>query len=897
MAVLSPRRRRLAGIAVDPILPRRDDVLPRMDVAIFAGFAASGPVNLPVAVEDVAEFTRIFGSDAPLAWDAERGSTVYAQLAPAVRAFFDNGGRRCWIIRLARNAHVNALRVPGVAAIINGMPEPLLLCARAPGSWSDGVALSASITSARFSGTLGKDGALQVRAPNVPPIVVGDLLRLTNSASDVEVYGAVAEVTPWSDTEAAMERVLGLRLDPLTVLERGITPDVAWTATVGGKKMDALVRPVLPSAASGSAAIELSATPEEAPEPGEIVVLRLGGDAAIVAVEEVTDVADDGASPPGQRVLVTGQARRVAAMPAGEMEWTIERIRLDLWAHTAADGLLRAIDLGLGPRHRRHVELLPDDARLYGGTRPDADVWADVVTPRLPAAGTPIPEGQLPDLCIPISLGALPVHYLSATVPDDVPLVRDGLGAFDATLFGDAALMDSRASTLLADGEYARFLGPVARPVLDGIHGALGIDEATIIAVPDATQRGWSRQDGVVISSAVTPPAAEAPPVCAPDDFVDCSAPPAPAPASLWATALPGGDRITLTWQSSEPNEFEVQEATSADWRGALTVKTSPATTVTLGGRAPGDHYFRVRGVKPATAWSDGVSVRLVPGGGWLTPSASDYDENVLIAVHRLLLRLASGRRDLIAVLSLPVHYSDDEAAAHLRHLSVPAATDVVPALTSGEADASSFGALYHGWTYVRDDLGLRALPPDGAVIGSMARRANERGAWIAPANEPLRGVLAVERPASTTGLLDLLERQVNVVRATPRGFAVLSEDTLASDDEIRPINVRRLLILLRRLATRLGADYVFEPNDDAFRRMVQRGFEAMLGDLFRRGAFAGPTAATAFEVITGDALNTDNTNDAGQFIVELRVAPSRPLSFLTLRLVQTGERVSVTGA
>ena len=116
-------------------------------------------------------------------------------------------------------------------------------------------------------------------------------------------------------------------------------------------------------------------------------------------------------------------------------------------------------------------------------------------------------------------------------------------------------------------------------------------------------------------------------------------------------------------------------------------------------------------------------------------------------------------------------------------------------------------------------------------------------------------------------------------------------------EDDLRPINVRRLLILLNRLATRLGSTYVFEPNDDAFRRMVQRGFEAMLGDLFERGAFAGSTTDTAFQVVTGESLNTRQSVEQGRFIVELRVAPSRPLTFVSIRLVHTGERITVTGA
>src|SRR5712691_233336 len=98
-AATAPRR--LAGIAFEARPPASPDVLPRMDVAGFVGFAASGPVNIPVPVEDTASFTAIFGGEASLAWDVGRGEQATAQLAPAVRAFFGNGGRRAWIVRVA----------------------------------------------------------------------------------------------------------------------------------------------------------------------------------------------------------------------------------------------------------------------------------------------------------------------------------------------------------------------------------------------------------------------------------------------------------------------------------------------------------------------------------------------------------------------------------------------------------------------------------------------------------------------------------------------------------------------------------------------------------------------------------------------------------------------------
>ena len=122
-----------------------------------------------------------------------------------------------------------------------------------------------------------------------------------------------------------------------------------------------------------------------------------------------------------------------------------------------------------------------------------------------------------------------------------------------------------------------------------------------------------------------------------------------------------------------------------------------------------------------------------------------------------------------------------------------------------------------------------------------------------------------------------------------------LNSDTLSNDEDLRPVNVRRLLMLLRRAALKLGANYVFEPNDSSFRRSVQRGFEALLDGMFLRGAFAGRTARDAFQVVVDSTLNTPASVDQGRFIVELRVAPSLPMTFLTIRLVQTSDRGVVT--
>ena len=244
----------------------------------------------------------------------------------------------------------------------------------------------------------------------------------------------------------------------------------------------------------------------------------------------------------------------------------------------------------------------------------------------------------------------------------------------------------------------------------------------------------------------------------------------------------------------------------------------------------------------------------------------------------------------MFAVLAMPEHYRDGEAISH--------STELKSQLFGSEQGAYSFGALYHPWLigHEEDDLlNLRSNPPDGAMAGVIAMRSAQRGPWISPANEPLHGVVDMTPSIARSSRQALQDSLINLVRQEPDGFLCLCELTLSDDPDLSSINVRRLLSFLRKTALRVGVNYVFEPNTNEFRRSVQRGFEILFDKLLLLGAFAGRTSREAYQVVTDSTVNTRQTADKGQFVVELRVAPSVPLRFLTVRLTQSADRTFVT--
>jgi hypothetical protein len=976
-----------------------------MDVAVFVGFTASGPLQTPVAVESEAQFAAIFGQDAPLAWDVERGEQAYAHLAPAVRAFFRNHGLRCWVIRVARQrvsdgkaqkdlnfARSNYFPIPGLArAEFDGEKlkriTPAFARARSEGSWSDplrvGSALLSSSIQVNSVKTPPDDSGnyqLNINRPTPQNIAAGDLLRMTFSdslgndryvlflpvakveqgkQSPPSTPGATIDVTgrkavwfevlssnslpaPGSPVKVA---VFTREADALSSDEHDVISGFESRPPYEGTLNPHLTNPPMagaPSIQDGDSQtvmLKLSnCTALDTPARGSVMQIDLGTGALWMTVEELAFSAGESGS-----AFVWGKAFKQSGLPSDVQGIPVcEVLTFEIWVRKAEEYSVSLSDLGLVAAHGRYWAGLPSDEEVYRDPDPAATetpatiLWRQVGDLfRFPLAGIHTPG----EFYFPLTMPAVAEDFLGPVMLQGTELERDGLAKFDADLFIDPDLIDVKTEDLANEAEYLLYLSPRPRR-LSAVHAAFALEEATIVAVPDAVHRGWVRRD----SKALIEPGLSSPPT-RPEwwHFIDCNPPrkqppplsdcdPKPAPPSPikpvsepeWGNFLSCAIRIieppplfgfpkistdgtfTLSWGSSPPlqAQFELQESGTPDFDDAPPIYSGPLTSCTLYGRKGGDYYYRVRAIinENTSNWSNGVAVRVETNARWALEEKKGYSAAPLLAVQRALLRMCAARGDLFAVLSLPEHYREDNAIEHVMLLKatpdLASPTQGVSPLGFGEANAFSYGAVFHPWLIEREELQGEALirmPPCGAVAGVFADRALQRGAWLAPANQPLRGVVSLEPVLDPGRRLDLQEARVNLLRQEPRGFVVLDADTLSGEVDLRPINVRRLLILLRRQALRLGAIYVFEPNSPAFRRMVDRGFTEMLDGMFERGAFAGATPSSSYQVVTDDSLNTPESVDQGRFIVELRVAPSLPMTFVTIRLVQTSERSLAT--
>lgn len=924
---------RLPGIYVDRVDPPAPEGLPRMDVAVFIGLAASGPVHRAIALESVAAFEAVFGGDVPLAFDAARGETIVSNLARSVRAFFSNGGRRCWVVRVAMTAELADLwgaadggatrssfalsgilaRAPASGGVASRV-RPALLAARSLGSWADEISLSARVL--RESVAIDAPKAHAARGftfADRSGLAAGDMLELAARNGSSVRYAKVVRVDSGI--------VWALWIAGFAPLETAGASETGQAQVAGDSRLyDAKM--------TEGSETSLTITEAVAASPlvlGRWVKFERQGKADWLMIDRID---------PKDRKTAIGRAWRQVGSHMPQGDFAARRCTLEI-AENAGDARSSAAGIGLAREHPAAIQAVLDDDLFYApaesrvAARRAAFALTEAERVRL-AAVTPRPEAislfgsadftaadrvALRTGWLPLGLGAAFGEPARAIHSGADALTRDGLDTIDERLFLDPRLAPLTLTGLAAEAERLRDL---EEEQLFGIHAAIDIPSdlyspASLIAVPDAGQPAIAPAADRHLPPAPKPGEPRLPRWT---NHLD-GCPPAPPTGTLtgpdWSRFLDGETEILATpvlvdpptsspdgnyaieWQADVAGTvYVLEEAARFDFADAAEVlRAANATSFAATSRAEGTYYYRLH-VERAGNTSQYAACRVVVRKTGMVVVADNADAlgERLRRVQVPLLRLCAATQDFFALLSLPRDFRAAEAGDHARALAKLApgfgGTD---ALGAAESRALSYGALYHPWLATLRDQSLSATAPDGAIAGLYARRATARGAWIAPANDILSDILGLDPALPDGDLVGLDAAQVNVIRRMPAGFTMLDEDTLSEDADWRQVHVRRLMMLIRRAALRRGFTYVFEPNGDVTRRAVERSFSTMLDDLETRGAFASAQPGGAWRVQLPEAAND---RDEGRLTVEIAVAPANALRTLILRLTQIGNRLTI---
>ena len=142
----------------------------RTDVAGFVGIAVSGPMDTAVPVQSWKQFQAYFG-----------GFTGSGFLAYAVRSFFENGGSRCWVVRVASNDPAGgALASRLELASTTAGRSVWNICASSPGTWGNALTVSMREThQAQTTGWLEKNHPERIIVASTTGFTRATLVRLS----------------------------------------------------------------------------------------------------------------------------------------------------------------------------------------------------------------------------------------------------------------------------------------------------------------------------------------------------------------------------------------------------------------------------------------------------------------------------------------------------------------------------------------------------------------------------------------------------------------------------------------------------------------------------------------------------------------------------------------------
>lgn len=208
----------------------------------------------------------------------------------------------------------------------------------------------------------------------------------------------------------------------------------------------------------------------------------------------------------------------------------------------------------------------------------------------------------------------------------------------------------------------------------------------------------------------------------------------------------------------------------------------------------------------------------------------------------------------------------------------------IATAISTAAGIDSNYSAAYYPWVKVKD-LGTNKdimVPPSVLVPQAYAYSDKIAAEWFAPAGlnrGGLGGAIDTKIRLSKADRDALYKNRINPIAKFPNGGIVIwGQKTLqVRDTALNRINVRRLLINLRRFVGDTAKNYVFENNTTATRNKLVNAIVPYMENVqLKQGLYA-------FRVQIDDTLNTSDVIDRNQLIGKIYISPAKGIEFILL--------------
>lgn len=238
------------------------------------------------------------------------------------------------------------------------------------------------------------------------------------------------------------------------------------------------------------------------------------------------------------------------------------------------------------------------------------------------------------------------------------------------------------------------------------------------------------------------------------------------------------------------------------------------------------------------------------------------------------LVSLASERGDLIAVVDL-VGFG----------AKIPEVKQVAQRVNS------NYAATYWPWLQMYSSTGrLEWVPASTIIMGVYTFTDHISAPWFAPAGMTrgsVQGVVQPEKKLLKQHRDDLYKKNVNPISILPgNGITIYGQKTLQKKaTALDRVNVRRLMIELKKHVKDMAAGILFEHNTKEIRNQFKGALDSYLESVVqRRGLYAFKTVV--------DEVNTPDVIDRNEFRCQIYVQPTKVIEFIYIDFTITNTGV-----
>jgi len=257
------------------------------------------------------------------------------------------------------------------------------------------------------------------------------------------------------------------------------------------------------------------------------------------------------------------------------------------------------------------------------------------------------------------------------------------------------------------------------------------------------------------------------------------------------------------------------------------------------------------------------------------------------------LIEMAEERRDTMAVIDIQNDYKPryelDSTEIGTNRTELPNVANAVASMKSRGFN-TSYGAAYYPAIQIRDRAkGVRLFVP--ATVAAMAAYGHTdkvAAPWFAPAGFNRGGLSDASSGITATGVSkqlrsqdrdDLYEVNVNPIAQFPQeGVVIFGQKTLqATPSALDRVNVRRLLIFIKKEISRVANSTLFQPNvQDTWNRFLAQA-EPILNDVRARFGLE------SYRLILDRDTTTPELVDRNILYARVLLKPARAIEFIAI--------------